>query len=355
MASAHRGTASWRTKAAPLFGLTFTTIISSALLAAAKLGWTDSGKLYDVITENRASVQIAVQILAWILGTAQLLTVCMVIKALLNMHVGRKPLSLDGLKFWTALASARFDTALPPIALVLLFVFLVAIHVPSALWAGALTPVTTVANGTFFPIPLPQYSKATEPIWNLTCFECWVKKTPTTPFDLYANEGIFTYRPVFGMLNGEILVSIRQRADEFLDTQGLLLTQAAAASSRNGTTQTHAKIDNTGYAYFGRSFGVGAAVGLFNEVGAAQSYWFHEFGYMSTVKCLTNATSDLALNQVGMVYDDESCPECAFENQNPDMWQVRARLTLHKAWARPSQHAWIHDLHARLSCTYSVD
>jgi hypothetical protein len=55
--------------------------------------------------------------------------------------------------------------------------------------------------------------------------------------------GIFTYEPAF-------------------DLQGLILNSASTASSQLVGDTIHCKLDNTGYSYVNRCFGVGALVGL---------------------------------------------------------------------------------------------
>lgn len=146
--------------------------------------------------------------------------------------------------------------------------------VPAALWAGALTPVSaTQVVHSHFSIPFygpdPQNK-----FWNQTA-------AGLNPDVNRSSYGSFSYNPVRTIL-------------------GSLLDNAAAATAPNVSTQTHRKLDNTGYTYQGRSYGIGASVGL-TEVpqhGILQNFTFLESGYMSNVTCWYNHTMDFHVEQV---------------------------------------------------------
>ena len=82
------------------------------------------------------------------------------------------------------------------------------------------------------------------------------------------------------------------------------------ASSANSSQPQHNKLDNTGYKFHGRSYGVASAVGLVPNPNLDEnidaktllSFQYNELGYHSSVKCIYNETSDLALTPIG-VYD----------------------------------------------------
>lgn len=96
-----------------------------------------------------------------------------------------------------------------------------------------------------------------------------------------SSYGSFSYNPVFTIL-------------------GSLLDNAAAATAPNVSTQTHRKLDNTGYTYQGRSYGIGASIGL-TEVpqhGILQNFTFLESGYMSDITCWYNHTMDFHVEQI---------------------------------------------------------
>ena len=151
--------------------------------------------------------------------------------------------------------------------------------VPAALWAGALTPVpvTTVIYSDF---RIPLYGADPQnKFWNQTT-------TRLNPDVNRSSYGSFSYNPVRTIL-------------------GSLLDNAAAATAPNSSTQTHRKLDNTGYTYQGRSYGIGASVGLteFTQTGILQNFTFLESGYMSNITCWYNHTMDFHVEQVPSGFD----------------------------------------------------
>lgn len=104
-----------------------------------------------------------------------------------------------------------------------------------------------------------------------------------------------------------ITSNIRQTAKT-----GLLLNAITQASSANASTPlpTHDKLDNTGYKFHGRSYGVASAVGLVNDPspvdsgydGSLLSFRYKEVGYQSKVACIYNESADLSLTYNG-IYD----------------------------------------------------
>lgn len=68
------------------------------------------------------------------------------------------------------------------------------------------------------------------------------------------------------------------------------------------------KFDRTGYMYEGRSYGVGAAVGLHSSpvVGHTESYHFPETGYLVDATCIHNQCSDFTLS--GPILDTHDRP-----------------------------------------------
>jgi hypothetical protein len=82
---------------------------------------------------------------------------------------------------------------------------------------------------------------------------------------------------------------------------GNLLSGAASASATtsNGGQGQHAKLDNTRYTYFGRLYGVGAAVGLSDNAISSHSlapqYSYHEVGYSAQVTYIYNMSNALMM------------------------------------------------------------
>jgi hypothetical protein len=49
------------------------------------------------------------------------------------------------------------------------------------------------------------------------------------------------------------------------DLQGLILNNAASAACVSNLNRTHRKLDNIGYSYIGRSYGIASSVGLVDQ------------------------------------------------------------------------------------------
>ena len=295
MASTPGGTSgsegSWA-KLVTLPGLVLTSIIAILLLVSDRTRWTETGPLYRVVAGNRASIQIIVQILANCFGAIHVHTICVLINFSTRLRLARKAFKMDRLKFWNALCTKSLDLALPLRLLLPLIMFLLLVLVPGAVWAGALTPVATSATISL-SLKQPQYSSASSGLWsNLRWTEPMLSK--------WAGS-VFTYSPNY-------------------DLQGLMLNDAASSSNIGNKTRVHRKLDNTGYSFFGRSYGIGASVGLVDQAKNATvilGYQFNETGYLSDVKCVVNATSNWALT--GPVYTST--------NTYPNLYLASGNLT----------------------------
>ena len=91
-----------------------------------------------------------------------------------------------------------------------------------------------------------------------------------------AQKGVFGYSPGMRLL-------------------GSLLASGASATTVDGGVRQYAKLDNTRFTYYGRSYGVGASVGLADESVAvnslAKSYSFQERGLRADVGCIYNSST----------------------------------------------------------------
>lgn len=87
--------------------------------------------------------------------------------------------------------------------------------------------------------------------------------------------------------------------------QGGILTSAASATPIDGKERRHAKIDYSGFTYIGRSYGIGAVMGLLDESifedTMAQAYTYREVGYETHVACMYNTSSRFRLFKLGGV------------------------------------------------------
>ncbi|CZR62141.1 uncharacterized protein PAC_12038 [Phialocephala subalpina] len=248
-----------------------TTIISSFLLAGSVRHWTVSKALYDVIVVNRASTQLVVQVIANSLGLLHVTVLCMLINYSTRLRLASTPTSLDVLQLWTGILSRQLDWTLPLHFLALLLIFVAICIVPGAVWAAAITPIVTtkLQLGSTF---LPAYS-------NLTLLQ----QNYTNRLDLPSianSKGVFAYNV------GETYL-------------GSLLYSASTATTIDGSVRDHAKFDHSRFTYHGRSYGIGASVGLLDDNllsdTLATQYVFQERGYAPLVTCIYNASSAFAL------------------------------------------------------------
>lgn len=145
---------------------------------------------------------------------------------------------------------------------------------PSALWNPAISPQ---------PVIVDRVGEVTIPSYSNTSF---IHEYPSefgasiTPQDVRVAKGVFSYR-----------VGISQ--------QGAILSSASGATTVDGSERKHNKLDNTGFVYVGRSYGVGASVGLTDNTilnnNYAQNYSYAETGYNTRVKCMYNESTAFSL------------------------------------------------------------
>ncbi len=145
--------------------------------------------LFQRVETNRALVQIIVQIISAILGALQTFAIARIINFGVNIRMQSRAASLDTLKFWQAVTFGRSDFHLPVKTLVISLVWFILSRIPSAFWAGSITPVVVTADvqATF---QLPNYDQTTSGYWATKC-------PPATSCDyLLGNTselGTFTY------------------------------------------------------------------------------------------------------------------------------------------------------------------
>ncbi|KAK7965917.1 uncharacterized protein PG986_000194 [Apiospora aurea] len=260
-------------KHGPFYGLIITTALSILLVTANKRGWTVPDDLYRVIVSNRASVQLAIQVLANLLGLVFSGVICKLINYATRIYFQKHPVHFDVVRFWIGLCSSRMSMGLPMKYILLLASFLILMAAQSALWAGAMTPLTTsVISGAM--VTIPHYR-------NSSLLQEYPSEIELAGPTMRTNKGLFTYSV------GVML-------------QGGILTSAASATTIDGGVRRHAKIDYSQFTYLGRSYGVGAAVGLLDESifedRMAETYTYREVGYDTHVACMYNTSSKFVLN-----------------------------------------------------------
>ena len=254
--------------------LIVTTVVTSSLLASTLNNWTISGGTYNTLQPNRASVQIAVQVISLILGNLQVSVVCCLINYATRLQLDKSSQTLDAMLAWNNLIARSPSWGLRSDYLVPIVLFIFAAQIPAALWAGAITPVPVVTQASSpASISVPQYLDSSN-----------VREFPSEigaegPL-LRSTQGIFGYSPGMRLL-------------------GSLLASASSATTVDGGVRQHAKLDNTRFTYYGRSYGAGASVGLADESIAksplAESYFFQERGLRADVGCVYNSSTEYVI------------------------------------------------------------
>lgn len=124
-------------------GLALATTLSVLAFASKASNWRLSSDLYFLIANNRASVQLIVQMLSSIPGLLYISVVCLLIDHAARIYLGRYLVKLQSLRLWYSLCARNINWGhgWKLVVPALLFVALTA--TPSAIWAGALTPVMT--------------------------------------------------------------------------------------------------------------------------------------------------------------------------------------------------------------------
>ncbi|KAK0510924.1 hypothetical protein JMJ35_006476 [Cladonia borealis] len=254
--------------------LIVTTLVTFLLMASTVNSRTISGGTYNALQRNRASVQIAVQVVSAILGYLQVSVVCCLINYATRLRLDKSSQTLDTVLAWNNLIARSPSWGLRSPYLVPILLFILASQIPAALWAGAITPVPVVTQASSpASIPAPQYQNSS-----------YIREYPSEVFSegplLRSTKGVFSYSPGMRLL-------------------GSLLASGASATTVDGGVRQHAKLDNTRFTYYGRSYGVGASVGLVDESVAknslANGYSFQEFGLRADVGCVYNSSTEFII------------------------------------------------------------
>lgn len=183
-------------KAAVFPCLVLTTLVSCLLLGLTWSNWYNDGFLYNVQNTRRATIQIIVPVLSAVLAGLLSLSLSTLIIHDTKLRIGRRLMTLDTLKFRNALQSKSLDFDLPFRHTVSLLVLLVAIQFPSALWVGALTPVSTNVE-VIRQYQVPRYSRASASFWDYLCAPAGSSDCTSigTEYPNITKQGTFTYRP----------------------------------------------------------------------------------------------------------------------------------------------------------------
>ncbi|UZP42787.1 hypothetical protein NXS19_010603 [Fusarium pseudograminearum] len=254
--------------------LVFTTPIATTLLCLSLNGTLFSGAFLKFVNDNRPSVQFAVQIMANMMSALQIVVICRVINLGVRRRLKTRSMSLDLMRAWMDAMIPRINWELPFVHILLLGLLVSVSMVLSAIWAAAMTPVETFEyiEGT---VQIPSWD-------NLTHIKEYPSEVGSVGPTKHTALGKFTYSVGIQML-------------------GSLLASAASASPIHNSTRNHEKLDQTGYSYVGRSYGVGSSPGLgevhFQTGHSVLGWQYQEVGYRAKVNCIYNASSDFKLYQ----------------------------------------------------------
>lgn len=271
-----------------LFGLLIIpVIINILLLVSDQRHWLISGDSYTMIDQNRTSLQIAIHIISTILGAIQAFAICRLINLATRISFTRRPISLNDLGFWTAISTPTVNWNLPFGMIILCLVISNICAVISALWTGAMTPTITTGS-RMATVMIPSWE-------NTSLIVEYPSQIDRTGPSVRSPKGYFTYSVGLGLLAS-------------------LVSSASSATTVDGGVRTHAKLDYTGYSYYGRSYGVGATAGLLDDlvldVPRATNYSYQEIGYDTSVSCRYNHSAQFSLSEVDS--GDNSFPAVGF-------------------------------------------
>lgn len=240
--------------------------------------------LFEVVSQYRNSVQVVISIIAAMLGLVWAYPVGLTVNLVLRGFIHKRIISIDSLRLYTSLSNRAIDTTLSPRNIIIAALFFILCRLPAVLWTGALTPSTIVVDAlgsVMVPMTGPDsYQILPHSETNVVSVGCQ---------HFQQTNGTFTTCP--GTLSS-----------------GRLMDSLSSASTISGQARNHSKVDKSGFTYFGRSYGVGASVGLdllSSNVENILRYNYSETGYLTATKCTYNRTS--AWGHSGLVTDQNCC------------------------------------------------
>jgi hypothetical protein len=257
------------------YGLAFTTALSTLLLLAELKQWRVTGNLFALANKYPGSVALVVQMLAAFFGLLHVAVISKLINYALRLRITKVNVSLDVLRTWVDLSIPRVDWDLPVrFFFPVLFVVFLSL-VPAALWAGSMSPSVSRTIGTGMLL-IPSYE-------DVSMIKEYPMMIGAAGPSIRTRKGFFTY-------------SVGQQQS------GQLMGSAASASSIGAapSEHLHRKLDNTQFSYKGRSYGVGAPVGLMDQGLSVNpqiaGYRYQEAGYLANVTCIYNTSSEFVLS-----------------------------------------------------------
>lgn len=277
--------ASIEEKLLPALALILPTGVSIFLVSVRNRLW--DGDFHDFVQSSRSAVQVIVQILSLVLAMLQIYALRKLFTLGTRLLLGGRRLSLDTLSLWAAISQAKLDSSLSKRYVVIIIAFVALTALPSALWAGALTPILSTDRQTG-TIDIPAFTSKSQSVWASQFqirpsgqdIQVWNVLDNCT--EIHDIRGFVPTCPVPAL-------------------QGFFLTSASSATSKTaGEPRLHSKLDNVRWSYSGRSFGVGASAGIavtasIKGSNAFIAYQYQEVGYRAHVQCTKNMSSNIAV------------------------------------------------------------
>jgi hypothetical protein len=254
-------------------GLVFTTLLSIILFVGQRQHWVLPVHYQVYVDKNRAPVQAYVQIISNVLGFLQATAITALVNQATRISFSRSNASLDRIKFWIHVCVQTWTWHLPSKFTLALFAILLVKWNPSVIWAGAISPVNIQRNGPLGSVLLPSYA-------NMSLIQEYPPGFSDEGLQVRNSKGVFSYT-VGITLEGE------------------LLSSASTATTIDESARNHTKLDNSGFVYEGRSYGVGASAGLTDgnatHTASTVYYQYQETGYNAQVQCIYNSSAAFVL------------------------------------------------------------
>ena len=187
-------------KDAGFLGLLLTTIISLLPVVSNKRQWSVTGDSYITLNKYRTLVQIVVQVSSSSFGLLQHNVVCQLFNYATRLRLRKTPETLDAVYAWNSISAGRvaWDRRLK--ILLPTLIFALCLYVPSAIWAGTITPTCIVAQvPALDSFRVPQFSYS-------TMVKEWPSEIGRSGPLLRTTEGLFSFSPGVRML-GSLLAS----------------------------------------------------------------------------------------------------------------------------------------------------
>ncbi|MCJ1389393.1 hypothetical protein MMC18_002250 [Xylographa bjoerkii] len=285
------------TRVQPIYSVLLPTLFSIILILLRD--WNSLASFRRNIQNYRSASSLIVQIISSGLGGLQTLTATSLLEAATRVYLLERSAEIEDVHLWTTLLAPCIDTSFRKWRLVAVVVFFLIAQIPAALWAGALTPVFMTATLTTGSIQVPAYTTATEDIWN--------------------NE--FQVR-------GPKVFNVQTSCTKINSAGGYM---ASCPVPDMQAPRDHSKNDNPDWIYRGRSYGVGSSQGLSSisslpSGSRLEAYNYTEIGYIATVDCYHNSSSEYYFNpdnnatDVTVWHVDGYLPNSAPEN--PEKYPV---------------------------------